>query len=166
MPSALQKLPRIKDMEGEPKAMTQRKKCSSCQVEKEFSAFSKQRSTGTALQSHCRECCVARKKRISDKHRAIVGRWKLRKGCALCGFKAEHYCQLDLDHIDPATKHKTLLHHAYEPAWKLERIKTELAKCLVVCKNCHAKKTITRKEHMKGNEWQNPGVMPSLTQAF
>jgi hypothetical protein len=70
------------------------------------------------------------------------------KGCQSCGFKAEHYCQLDLDHVVQGTKHKSLRHHSYEPSWSMPRIKAELAKCQVLCKNCHAEKTIESKEHL------------------
>ena len=128
--------------------MEQTKKCRACQTHKDASAFSLKHKGGSRLQSNCRECCVARKKATSNKHRAIVGRWKMMKGCQSCGFKAEHYCQLDLDHVVQGTKHKSLRHHSYEPSWSMPRIKAELAKCQVLCKNCHAEKTIESKEHL------------------
>lgn len=54
------------------------------------------------------------------------------KSCTSCGSKES----LELDHIDRATK----VHHAIW-SWCKERRKAELAKCQVLCHNCHAKKT-------------------------
>ncbi len=53
--------------------------------------------------------------------------------CKLCGFK-ETYA-LDLHHVDPSTKDPTF------PRWKSwcwHRIETELQKCVLLCRNCHA----------------------------
>ena len=129
------------------------KKFSSCNLNLPLDNFSLYRKGGDKRQGTCRSCSVARKKAISDKHRTIVGRWKMLKGCSVCGFKGQHYCQLDLDHIDPDTKHHSLRGHSYEPAWSFAKIKAELAKCVVICKNCHAEKTVLGLEHMRHNEW-------------
>lgn len=45
-------------------------------------------------------------------------------------------CQLEVDHIDPATK----ISHAVW-LWAKERRETELAKCQVLCRYCHDLKT-------------------------
>lgn len=129
------------------------KKCSSCKTNLPLELFSLYKKGSDKRQSTCKKCSVARKKQVSDKHRALVGRWKMKRGCSVCGFKAEHHCQLDLDHIDPTTKHPSLKGHSYEPAWSKSKIKVELAKCVVLCKNCHAEKTILGLEHMRHNEW-------------
>jgi|TARA_S200002703_G_C3701926_1_gene215580 5-methylcytosine-specific restriction endonuclease McrA len=75
-----------------------------------------------------------------DKNRAMVSRWKLRKGCCKCSFKAEYGFQLELDHIMPKTKRKGT-YRAFEVSWSKEKIKRELSLCQVLCKNCHALKT-------------------------
>ena len=123
------------------------KKCRNCQEVKDYSHFHKTSKVGNRYQSDCRKCCVERKKNISMKHRNIVGRWKMLKGCSVCGFKGKHYCQLDLDHINKTDKHPSLKGHAYEPSWSMKKIKQELSKCRVICKNCHAVKTILNEEH-------------------
>ncbi len=71
------------------------------------------------------------------------------KGCSKCDFKAEHPFQLDLDHRDPSTKTNKTNSRAYEPSWNLKRIKEELSKCDVLCKNCHALKTYLNKDYLK-----------------
>jgi len=75
-------------------------------------------------------------------NRKLVGRWKLRKGCSSCDFKARHSFQLELDHIVwGVTKKYKGTDRAFEAHWSKERIKRELSKCQVLCKNCHALKT-------------------------
>ena len=59
------------------------------------------------------------------------------KGCAKCGYKA-HPAALHLNHIDPTTKHKPGSCNAYDAGWGRSRLKAELAKCEVLCANCHS----------------------------
>ena len=67
---------------------------------------------------------------------ALISRWKMIKGCAVCGYK-KHPCALVLDHIDPATKDRNgKSKRAYNPLWNKKRIKQELSKCQVLCANC------------------------------
>ena len=149
MPSIVQELSRIKDIQGKILMKT----CSSCKQSLPLDNFSLYKKGSDKRQGTCKPCSVSRKRAITQRHRNLVGRWKKIKGCCMCGFKAEHHCQLDLDHINPLTKHPSLRGHSYEPAWSLPRIKQELAKCVVICKNCHSEKTILGEEHMRYNEW-------------
>jgi hypothetical protein len=54
------------------------------------------------------------------------------KYCARCGSRK----QLELDHIDPATK---VTHNVW--SWAQERRDVELAKCQVLCHDCHGFKS-------------------------
>lgn len=67
---------------------------------------------------------------------------KKKGGCEECGFQAKNPCQLDLDHIDPLSKKVTQAGHRMSPSsmmsYSPEKIKEELAKCRVLCKNCHS----------------------------
>lgn len=75
-------------------------------------------------------------------NRRLVGRWKMLKGCSHCDFKANHSFQLELDHIVwGVTKKYKGTDRAFEAYWSKGRIKKELSKCQVLCKNCHALKT-------------------------
>ena len=75
-------------------------------------------------------------KERATKWRALLNRWKRFKGCAECGYK-EHAAALQLDHIVPLNNGK-----AQRPPGmgnsSIERRKRELAKCRVLCANCHA----------------------------
>ena len=52
--------------------------------------------------------------------------------CRYCGSSED----LEVDHVDPATKVSSKFWH-----WSAERRSMELAKCQVLCRVCHAKKT-------------------------
>lgn len=96
-------------------------------------------------------------------NRALITRWKRRKGCAECGYNTNGIA-LDLDHIDPTTKTKRM--HgwkAIEVSWSKNRIKQELAKCQVLCANCHRIRTY-HEQHWKSSGNQSARSMLGETQ--
>lgn len=81
--------------------------------------------------------------------RSIVDRIKTDRGCESCGYDA-YACALQFDHLDPATKYRTrtgkLVHLAdmvKGGRYGIETILAEIAKCRVLCANCHAVHTHT-----------------------
>ena len=83
----------------------------------------------------------------------LMARWKTFKGCSICGYN-KCSASLQLDHLDPSTKCSTLKRQkrAYNPKWNKNRLKKELAKCQVLCANCHAERTFNEKHFMhEGN---------------
>lgn len=56
--------------------------------------------------------------------------------CKFCGENCEH-C-LDFHHLDPATKVEAVGTMVAQ-ARSLKQIKEEIAKCIVLCSNCHRK---------------------------
>jgi hypothetical protein len=67
---------------------------------------------------------------------------KLKKGCEVCGYNS-HPSALEFDHIDPATK-------TYSPSYTISlswgAMLEEIAKCRVLCANCHAVHTYNQRE--------------------
>ena len=122
--------------------------CNKCKQEKAFSEYPQRsgRPLGQ-LNRVCRPCLLDSLKQHRQHVRSVVNRWKEMKGCSACGFKGKHY-QLDLDHVDPSTKYGQN-HRAYEPNWRMERIKQELAKCVILCANCHREKTFRNSDHLQ-----------------
>ena len=55
--------------------------------------------------------------------------------CEVCG--EDCWLALDFHHIDPATKSFAIC-TAMSRGWKRSRIEPELAKCILLCRNCHA----------------------------
>ena len=58
--------------------------------------------------------------------------WLSDKACVSCGSREN----LEVDHIDPTTK---VSHRIW--SWRAERREAELAKCQVLCRECHHWKT-------------------------
>lgn len=58
--------------------------------------------------------------------------------CSCCG-ETDMRC-LQFDHIDPNTKSYNVS-HIVSGGYSVELVKAEIAKCVVLCANCHAKKT-------------------------
>lgn len=76
----------------------------------------------------------------------MLAQYKLEKGCIDCGYNKDARA-LEFDHIDnsgkPYTgKQRTVASLMYR-SW--ETIMKEVAKCEVVCCNCHAIRTLERK---------------------
>lgn len=76
--------------------------------------------------------------------REIADSIKMEKGCEMCGFNA-HPSALQFDHIDPATKYRTKTGKIVHPAdmikggrYSIKTVMVEIAKCRVLCANCHA----------------------------
>lgn len=77
---------------------------------------------------------VKRKKEIRDWLRKLKDTLK----CSRC--PESFWACLEFHHLDPAEKDVSLA-KIYQKGWCLERIKQEIAKCIILCSNCH------RKEH-------------------
>ena len=73
--------------------------------------------------------------------RQEINAYKLERGCADCGYNA-HPAALDFDHLPGAKKCFTIGSDAIR---NRERIWAEIAKCEVVCANCHRIRTVTRR---------------------
>ena len=75
---------------------------------------------------------------------ALLDAYKLSHGCAVCGYNSNTVA-LDFDHIDPNTKlfniGRSRAKVSLEALWK------EVAKCQVLCANCHRIKTFENGEH-------------------
>ena len=72
---------------------------------------------------------------------------KVKRGCADCGYNA-HYAALQFDHL-PGCDKKFGLHEGYRHSY--EAIDAEIAKCEVVCANCHSIRTVTRRVELSAD---------------
>ena len=103
----------------------------------------------TNKRGQCMDCKNLHSLKLYYKKRDIIQRYKLRYGCAHCGYKESAYA-LQLDHIDPSTKHpklkiKGINRGIHGLNWVDMRI--EIRKCQILCANCHAVKTHERNEN-------------------
>jgi len=113
-----------------------RKRCCKCKQPKALCEFGKDKSREDGLNPTCKAC-----KRFDPKHKArieklksIVNDYKLKVGCSRCGFDKDAVA-LDFHHTDNSkdvnvsamvSRHRSL-----------ERVFAEIAKCVVLCSNCH-----------------------------
>ena len=65
----------------------------------------------------------------------------------MCGYKGPGYV-LDLDHRDPEEKSFKLSSSSHLGGRSWDTIKQEMAKCDVLCANCHRIKTYHEKDHL------------------
>jgi hypothetical protein len=126
------------------------KVCKGCKESKPLSEYHVSNGKTGVLHVRCKQCAAKYAREYRQKNRDYVGRYKMSKGCEICGFQPEHSCQLDLHHINPEEKTYKGSHKSYDAGWSKERIDREIARCLVVCKNCHAL------ESHKLGHWKNP----------
>lgn len=87
---------------------------------------------------------LERREQLNERIDAI----KLERGCADCGYR-EHAVALDFDHRPGELKLASVA-HMKQGSW--ERISREIAKCDVVCANCHRVRTLTRLKGTCGTE--------------
>jgi Zn finger protein HypA/HybF involved in hydrogenase expression len=101
--------------------------CSKCGLEKDLKEW----------QYWCRECLAKYDADKYAKHKDIVNRIKLERGCVDCGYRG-HPSALHFDHRDPGLKSFAVARGLRRG---LESILKEIDKCDVRCANCHAIRT-------------------------
>ena len=85
--------------------------------------------------THLQRTKLQRKGYLKPKQR-FVNKYKLEKGCAICGYNKCSY-SLDCHHRNEKEKKFTISIELCLSNYTLEGIKEELAKCDILCKNCH-----------------------------
>lgn len=138
------------------------KRCSCCRLVKPASEFHRDRTRADGLQSYCRDCNNSRAKRfhaenpdhcrerISKRAKRLrlanhvrLFRYLLKHPCVDCG-EADPVV-LEFDHVTTdkvANVSALLVKH-----WEV--IVEEIAKCEVVCANCHRRRTATRLQSLR-----------------
>lgn len=132
------------------------KVCTKCKVEKDLSEFHRK---GTGYQSQCGECRrsydkalydsdpdrKALKLRSATEYKAGIRQWynllKEGKVCTDCG-NSYHFAAMQWDHLPGFTKHTELA--KLVKAGGKKAILEEIAKCELVCANCHSVRTYNR----------------------
>jgi hypothetical protein len=116
-------------------------------------------------QAHCKECRSAYIKQRGDLHRQQTRRARdkrraaarayvlniLRAGvCADCGLADA--AVLEFDHVGAK---RTEVGKLVREAYRLDRIKAEIENCVLVCANCHRRRTATRIQSWRvAPEWR------------
>lgn len=74
--------------------------------------------------------------------------YKLTHGCTDCGYSA-HPTALDFDHLPGSEKRDTVAHLTYQTSVGLAVLQAEVAKCELVCSNCHRIRHFNRRREVK-----------------
>ena len=123
--------------------------CKKCNKKKNVEEFQSKNKTKGTIHSWCANCLNEQKKKhYNENKNLIIEKIKKRKEelrdfvksfkkeCTKCGYN-KTYWALDFHHKDPSEKEE-LIGKTVIRGWSKERIKKEIDKCIVVCKNCHA----------------------------
>lgn len=128
------------------------KRCSKCLLEKSTDSFSKKRKNKDGLQGECKECRAIylqshyqtnKAKYIASAEQTLIHRRELLKSlkhmkpCAQCGVPYPHYV-MDFDHVDRQNKSDNV---SKLVSFSTKRMLAEIAKCELVCSNCHRERT-------------------------
>lgn len=131
------------------------KTCTHCKVEQPLTNFRVRKAAKDGLQSWCKTCNKAHEanhyannperrktiktntKNMRDVNREYVWRYLESNPCP-CGESDPRV--LEFDHLDPSTK-KDDVSYLVSRSYSLQTIKDEIAKCRVLCANCHRRHT-------------------------
>jgi hypothetical protein len=110
------------------------KTCAKCGYEKELEDFSNRAGSSDGKQGYCKKC----KSDYCRNYRRVRQNYinAIKNACCFkCGKKYLPKL-MDFHHLDPCTKTFTVSDAVGRGA-KFDIIKTEIDKCIVVCKPCH-----------------------------
>lgn len=130
------------------------KYCRYCETEKSEGAFAERK--GTTRSNRCRECqrkfsrqhYYSNKQRYLDRNQEYNAEIKefIRQtksvSCKDCKNKFPHYV-MDFDHLPEFIKRDGICNMSFG-RYNLIRVKEEIAKCEIVCANCHRERTWKR----------------------
>jgi hypothetical protein len=130
------------------------KHCHVCDRTLSTAEFSRNRSAKDGCQTACKSCCKKRHnayyQKNAERHKKVARVWNAKRlaetkeiaqtakkgGCIVCG-ETEYVC-LDFHHLDPNEKEFNI-GRALRGEKSLEMLRDEIAKCEVLCANCHRK---------------------------
>lgn len=123
------------------------KTCKTCSQTKPVDEFYRNKNTLDGRLSWCKPCTILRYRSGVTERRnkllAYVQAIKLERGCADCGYR-DHPAALDFDHL-PGHAKEFRVAQLSNGATRA-KIDAEIAKCDVVCANCHRVRTAKRRE--------------------
>jgi len=117
--------------------------CSRCKINKDNHNFYK---NGDRLRAMCKTCMIPgekSKRQNTRKRLQIFIEAQKNKPCVDCGNRFNPW-QMDFDHRDATTKINDVSVLCFIKRASIKRILEEIAKCDLVCSNCHRDRTHRR----------------------
>ena len=106
------------------------KQCPKCSEIKELKDFNK-RPNGN-ISSYCTKCCNDNRYSLIKQHKITIIT-ELGGKCCICGYN-KNISALEFHHTEP--EHKDF-HISNTKTTNINKIRLEIAKCILVCANCH-----------------------------
>ena len=130
-------------------SMSKDKYCSGCEQTLPVDMFGANRTKADGKQTRCKTCrnlCFQAHYRRNKSYyfqkaakrrknlRAWFTEYKTTLSCEKCGYD-EHHSALDFHHLDDSKERG--MSDGVNRGWGKEKIKKEIAKCIILCANCH-----------------------------
>lgn len=119
----------------------------------------RERSKQPAEKKRCRDKAAA----VRELRRKLLTEYRLERGCADCGYRA-HRAALDFDHTN-GDKSGSVMRMALWSTRPTADVMAEIAKCEVVCANCHRLRTKARDPGGTKRIGERRVVSPNAVQA-
>lgn len=140
-------------------------RCNTCREVKPLAEFTrasrgpKQRGRQVYYRKMCRDCSSDYQREFTRERREFLTAYKLERGCLDCGYD-EHFAALDFDHRPGEVK--LFKPNMLKSMGTWQQMLDEIAKCDVVCSNCHRIRTFNRPPANRGYDL-NRGEVLQLT---
>ena len=115
--------------------------CKGCGETKPLESFGKVFNNRLGRSLYCLACGADRARKVYRASGERMDALKLASGCADCNYNA-HAVALDFDHIPERGPKRGNLNDMRHRPWS--EVAPEIAKCEVVCANCHRVRTLNR----------------------
>ena len=134
------------------------KKCKTCNEDKDLDEFHKDKARKDGLKGSCKMCAgskaknwrrnnrtrdsrsaIARKKKYRDRNQSFIANYLKENPCVSCG--EANIVVLEFDHLRDKKHNLCSMVSGVPTGYSLHTIKEEVAKCQILCSNCHKKKT-------------------------
>jgi Zn ribbon nucleic-acid-binding protein len=109
--------------------------CSSCGQYKPVTSFGKNRARKNGLSSKCKKCSRNYASDRLEQRKQWYNDYKNTLSCSKCGFS--NPIALDFHHLYPNEKDMTISKMVRNGKQSIEDIRLEMARCIVLCSNCH-----------------------------
>lgn len=118
--------------------------CNTCQQSLPLLMFGFKDKLKTKRRSNCKQCCNKHNATYRNKNKDKINQtqrdntlwladYKIKQGCKICGYRT-HSAALEFHHRDPDSKKANVTHLRSSSKSIIE---IEIAKCDVLCSNCH-----------------------------
>lgn len=125
------------------------KRCVACGIVKSFDCFWNEPKTPTGKRGSCAECEHKRVRPVLDEYKEWIDSFK-DAPCTDCGRKYPPWV-MHWDHL-PGTNKLISIGRLKSSKAPKDRVLAELAKCELVCANCHANRTYERQDYFRTND--------------